>query len=109
MARNARKASLAQHAVPHSLSDDVSVWSFQTPFLSNLSSAPGNSRLSNGLSDLDSDISLAADWENHHLLQSTQGTTQQEASRTPEFQDLNLDSLQYDDDELSCPLDGKRT
>ena len=32
-------------------------------------------------------------------MQSTQGTTQQEASRTPEFQDLNLDSLQYDDDD----------
>ena len=34
-------------------------------------------------------------------MQSTQGTTQQEASRTPEFQDLNLDSLQYDDDDQS--------
>ena len=32
-------------------------------------------------------------------MESTQGTTQQEASQTPVFQDLNLDSLQYDDDD----------
>ena len=79
--------------MPQSSSNGNSAWSFITP------SASGSSRLSNGFSDLDSDISLAADWENHHLLESTQGTTQQEASQTPVSQDLNLDNLLYDDDD----------
>ena len=56
--------------MPQSSSNGNSAWSFITP------SASGSSRLSNGFSDLDSDISLAADWKNHHLPQSTQGTTQ---------------------------------
>ena len=93
LARNARNTSLAQQAAPQSSSDGDSAWSFLTP------SAPGSSRLSNGLSDLDSDNSLVADWENHHLLESTQGTTQQEASQTPELQDINLVFIQYDDDD----------
>ena len=84
LAQNARSASLAQPVVPPTSSDGDSDWSFLTP------SAQGSSRLSNGF------ISLVADWENHHLLQSTQGTTQQEPSPTPDFQDLNLDNLQHE-------------
>jgi hypothetical protein len=93
LAQNARNASLLQPVVPSSSDNGASDWSFQPP------SASGSSRLSNGFSDLDSDFSLPADWEKHPLLQSTQGTTQQEASQTPVSQDLNLDNLLYDDDD----------
>ena len=93
MAQNAWSASLVQPVVPQSSDNGDSDWSFQPP------SASGSSRLSNGFTDLDSESSLPTDWGKYPLLQSTQGTTQQEASQTPEFSDLNLDSLQYDDDD----------
>ena len=94
MAQNARNASLAPHVVPEPPSDDDSDWSFLTP------SVQGNSQPSHSVSDLNSNISLAEDWENHPLLQSTQGTTQQDVPSTSEFQDLNSDNLQYDDDDF---------
>ena len=90
LAQNARSASLAQPVIPPSPPDSDSDWSFLTP------SIQGSSQLPN---DLDSNISLAEDWENHPLLQSTQGTTQQEVSRTSDLQDFNLDNLQYDDED----------
>ena len=91
LAQNARSASLAQPVVPPSSFDGDSDWSFLTP------SIQGSSQLPN---DLDSNISLAEDWENHPLLQSTQGTTQQDVPSTSEFQDFNSDHLQYADDDL---------
>ena len=54
---------------------------------------------SHSVSDLNSNISLAEDWEHHPLLQSTQGTTLQDVPSTSEFQDLNPDNLRYDDDD----------
>ena len=71
LAQNARSASLSQPVVPPPSSDGDSDWSFLTP------SIQGSSQPSNSVSDLNSNISLAEDWENHPLLQSTQGTTQQ--------------------------------
>ena len=75
-------------------SDDGSDWSFLTP------SVQGNSQPSHSVSDRNSNISLAEDWENHPLLQSTQGTTQQDVLSTSDLQDFNSDNLQYDDDDL---------
>ena len=95
MAHNARNASLAPHVVPEPPSDDGSDWSFLTP------SVQGNSQPSHSVSDLNSDISLAEDWENHPLLQSTQGTTQQDVPSSLDLQDSNSANLQYDDDDLS--------
>ena len=68
LAQNARSASLSQPVVPPPPSDGDSDWSFLTP------SIQGSSQPSNSVSDLNSNISLAEDWENHPLLQSTQGT-----------------------------------
>ena len=65
-------------------SDDDSDWSFLTP------SVQGNSQPSHSVSDLNSNISLAEDWENHPLLQSTQGTTQQDVPSTFDFKILIL-------------------
>ena len=96
MAQNDRCASLVQPVVPPPSSDGDSDWSFLTP------SIQASPRLSNGFSDLNSNISLPEDWETHPLLQSTQDTTQPEVSQTPVFQDSNLDNLQYDD---GAPLD----
>ena len=68
LAKNSRSASLVQPVVPPSSPDSDSDWSFLTP------SKQGSSQPSNSGSDLNSNISLAEDWENHPLLQSTQGT-----------------------------------
>ena len=73
---------------------DGSDWSFLTP------SVQGNSQPSHSVSDLNSNISLAEDWENHPLLHSTQGTTQQDPLSTSDLQDSNSANLQYDDDDL---------
>ena len=94
LAQNARNASLVTHDVPEPPSDDGSDWSFLTP------SVQGNSQPSHSVSDLNSNISLAEDWENHPLLQSTQGTTQPDVLSTSDLQDFNSDNLQYDDDDL---------
>jgi hypothetical protein len=94
LAQNARTASLAPHVVPEPPSDDGSDWSFLTP------SVRETSQPSHSVSDLNSNISLADDWENHPLLQSTQGTTQPDVLSTSDLQDFNSDNLQYDDDDL---------
>ena len=42
--------------------------------------------------------------ENHQLLQSTQETTQPDASRTSLFLDPHLDPLQYDEEPLDTAM-----
>ena len=95
LAQNARNASLATHDVPEPPSDDGSDWSFLTP------SVRETSQPSHSVSDRNSNISLVEDWEHHPLLQSTQGTAQQDVSSSLDLQDSNSANLQYDDDDLS--------
>ena len=80
LARNARAASSAQQVAPQLPFDNGSVRSSHALSQSSYSLSPAQSRLLNGSNDSDSEASVVENWENHHLLESTQGTTQPDAS-----------------------------
>ena len=46
-------------------------------------------------------VSVVENWENHHLLESTQCITQPDASQTSVFQEPHLVSLQYGNESLN--------
>ena len=89
LARNARAASLAQQVAPQLPFDNGSVRCSRALSQSSYSLSPAQSRLLNGSNDSDSEASVVENWENHHLLEPTQGTTQPDASHRNIINEIN--------------------
>ena len=58
----------------------------------------------NGLNDSDSEVSVVENCEKHHLLGSTQGTTQPNVSQTSMVPGPYLDSVPYDEEPLNVSV-----
>ena len=58
----------------------------------------------NGLNDSDSEVSVVENCERHHLLGSTQGTTQPNVSQTSMVPEPYLDSVPYDEEPLNVSV-----